>query len=161
MYNKFMSNIPTSEQLNGDPTLLLSPEIIADIKDFAESNRDEYKAYNPDSEDEYFMDCKIYSLKLKRLLNQKYPELNIEFFIVCTDFEEDKILGRIPKHAVHCSLYIKELGIVIEPQTGRILWLDADKRPNAVDYYKKGLKSETISYLATNQITLPRIGAQN
>lgn len=152
---------PTIEQITDNPSELLDPEVLADINSFAETNKTEYKAYDPDSEDDHFMDCKIYSLKLKRLLNQKYPDLNIKFLLVCTDFEDDKLLGKIPKHAVHCSLCITELGIVIEPQTARIMWIDDSKTPSATEYYKKGLESEAVFYMTTDHVSLPKIGAQN
>lgn len=161
MYNWFMSNTTTIEQFLDNPVLLLAPEVLEDINSFAETNKNEYKAYDPDSSEDHFMDCKIYSLKLKRLLNQKHPELNISFFIVCDDSEEDKLLGTIPKHAVHCSLCIKDLGIVIEPQTARILWIDKSKTPNANDYYKKGLGKEEVFYMTTDQVKLPKLGPQN
>lgn len=135
-----------------NPEALLSPEVLEIIKNFAKEHKNYYVAFDPSNPDEHYYSCTHFSRDLLILLEGKI-DYKINFIIIATK-ETKKLFGELnifPDKSIHCALVVQDLGIVIEPQNGKIFFLDNSKPNNSQDYYSKALgkEPEELAFMIT------------
>jgi hypothetical protein len=123
-----------------DPRELLSTDVLDLISRFVQESRGKYVEYDKQNPDGHYFDCTVYSRELKERLSTLIPNLlYLNVGIMGSTVKLGNAVIPFPSHLYHCALFVPDLGIVIEPQTGVVTYFSRDSQLSAYNYYSKVL----------------------